>query len=77
MYYIDCTTVYFESFQDDELKAPSYSKDAKVKESQMRLALMVTPEGLPICYELLPGKTFEGHSQGPVLRHFREHVPVR
>ena len=77
VYFFDCTTVYFESFQQDELKNPGYSKDAKVQESQVLLALMVTPEGLPIRYELLPGKTFEGHSLGPVLRSFREHVPVR
>ena len=77
VYFFDCTTVYFESFQQDELKAPGYSKDGKVQESQVLLALMVTPEGLPMRYELLPGQTFEGHSLGPVLSRFREHVPVR
>ena len=59
VYFFDCTTVYFESLQQDKLKAPGYSKDGKVQESQVLLAIMVTPEGLPLRYELLPGQMFE------------------
>ncbi|MYF01747.1 MAG: IS1634 family transposase [Gammaproteobacteria bacterium] len=77
VYFFDCTTVYFESFVQDELRAPGYSKDGKVQESQVLLAIMVTSEGLPLRYELLPGQTFEGHSLRAVLRRFREHVPIR
>ena len=29
--FFDCTTLYFESFSEDELKQPGYSKDAKFK----------------------------------------------
>ncbi len=67
----DCTTLYFESFVSDGLKQPGYSKDAKFKESQVLLALMVTPEGLPVGYEVLPGASFEGHSLVPALRRLR------
>ena len=68
----DCTTLYFESFVSDGLKQPGYSKDAKFMESQVLLALMVTPEGLPVGYEVLPGASFEGHSLVPALRRLRQ-----
>lgn len=77
MYLFDCTTLYFESFERDELKSPGYSKDAKFKESQVLLALMVTPEGLPVGYEVLPGQTFEGHSLRRVVARYRRQVPLR
>ena len=77
VYFFDCTTVYFESFVADELKAPGYSKDAKFKESQVLLALMVTAEGLPVRHKVLPGQTFEGHSLRRVVDDFRRHVPLR
>ena len=37
-----------------------YSKDNKVKETQVVLALMTTIDGLPLGYELFPGNTYEG-----------------
>ena len=77
VYFFDCTTLYFESFMTDELKAPGYSKDAKFKESQVLLALMVTAEGLPVRHKVLPGHTFEGHSLRQVVDDFRRHVPLR
>ena len=60
LWLFDCTTLYFESFVADELKKPGYSKDAKFKESQVVMALAVTPEGLPVGYEIFAGNTFEG-----------------
>ena len=65
--FYDCTTLYFESFVSDELRQKGFSKDHKVNETQVQLALMVTREGLPIGYEVFPGATFEGHSLAPVL----------
>ena len=73
----DCTTLYFESFVSDGLKQPGYSKDAKFKESQVLLALMVTPEGLPVGYEVLPGASFEGQSLVPALRRLRRAHELR
>lgn len=66
--FFDCTTLYFESFTEDELKQPGYSKDAKFKECQALLALAVTETGLPVRYTVLPGATFEGHSLIPVVQ---------
>jgi hypothetical protein len=60
--FYDCTTLYFESFTEDDLKAFGYSKDNKFNQSQVLLALMVTTEGLPIGYEVFSGNTFEGNT---------------
>ena len=58
--FYDCTTLYFESFTEDEMKEFGYSKDMKFNQSQVLLALLVTTDGLPIGYDLYPGSTFEG-----------------
>ena len=34
------------------------------------VALMVTPEGFPVGYEIFPGNTFEGHTIIPVIKSF-------
>ena len=58
--FFDVTTLYFESFIPDDLRVSGYSKDNKVKETQVMLALMTTEGGLPLGYELFPGNTYEG-----------------
>jgi transposase len=61
MFY-DCTTLYFESFIQDELKSFGYSKDHKFNQSQVLIALLVTTDGLPVGYEVFSGNTFEGNT---------------
>ena len=68
----DVTTLYFESFEADGLRVPGYSKDNRIQETQVVLALAVTPEGFPLWYDLFPGNTFEGHTLVPVLRRCME-----
>ena len=46
--FFDVTTLYFESFDPDTLRLCGYSKDNKVKETQVVLALMTSVEGLPV-----------------------------
>ena len=58
--FFDVTTLYFESFKPDELRQTGFSKDNKVKETQVVLALMTTKQGLPVGYKLFPGRTYEG-----------------
>ena len=60
--FYDCTTLYFESFEQDDLKQNGYSKDGKFNQPHVLLALLVTTQGIPIGYEVYPGKTFEGHT---------------
>jgi transposase len=68
----DCTTLYFESFSEDEFKQNGYSKDLKFNQPQVLLALVVTEEGLPLSYDLFPGACFEGHTLVPMLKKLRE-----
>ena len=65
--FYDCTTLYFESFNEDELRQKGFSKDHKTQETQLLLAVLTTAEGLPLGYEIFPGATFEGHSLIPVI----------
>ena len=74
--FFDCTTLYFESAVEDELRQHGFSKDGKHKDSQVLLALMVTREGLPIGYEVFPGATYEGHSLVPVLQDMQRRHQV-
>jgi transposase len=68
--FYDVTTLYFESFTEDELRKNGFSKDNKSQQPQVVVALMVTPEGFPIGYEIFSGDTFEGHTLIPVIKSF-------
>jgi transposase len=68
--FYDVTTLYFETFTEDELRKNGFSKDNKSHQPQVVVALMVTPEGFPISYEVFPGDTFEGHTLIPVIKSF-------
>ncbi len=70
--FFDATTLYFESFNEDEFKKNGYSKDGKFNQPQVVLALMVTKEGLPIGYKAFEGDTFDGHTLIPVLKEVKE-----
>ena len=69
--FFDATTLYFESFSEDEFKKNGYSKDLKFNQPQVVLALMVTKEGLPIGYQAFSGDTFDGHTLMPALEQLK------
>ncbi len=68
--FYDVTTLYFETFQEDELRRNGFSKDNKSQQPQILVALMVTREGFPIAYSIFSGNTFEGHTIIPVVNAF-------
>lgn len=74
--FYDATTLYFESFTEDELKQNGYSKDMKFNQPQVLLALFVTTDGLPVGYELFPGATYEGHTLQPVLERLKKRYRI-
>ena len=74
--YFDATTLYFESFTEDNFKKNGYSKDRKFNQPQVVLALMVTKEGLPIGYEAFTGDTFDGHTLIPSLTTLRDKYDI-
>ena len=74
--FYDATTIYFESFDEDELKANGFSKDCKHNQPQVLLALMVTTGGLPVDYEVFAGNTFEGSTLVPALTKVRQKYDI-
>ncbi len=68
--FYDVTTLYFETFEEDELRKNGFSKDSKSQQPQILVALMVTKEGFPIAYEVFTGSTFEGHTIIPMVKAF-------
>ena len=74
--YMDCTTVYFESFDADDLRDMGFSKDLKFNQPQVVLSLLVTKEGLPVAYQVFPGNTYEGHTLIPSLKKLREQYQI-
>jgi len=57
--FFDCTTLYFESIETDELRRFGYSKDHRFNTTQVVLALATNGDGLPIGYELFEGNKAE------------------
>src|SRR5579871_195792 len=56
----DLTSTYFEAdppFPEGDKRRYGYSRDHRPDCVQVVIALVVTPEGLPLAYEVLPGNT--------------------
>lgn len=56
----DLTSTYFESdppFPEGDKREFGYSRDKRSDCVQVVIALIVTPEGFPLAYEVLPGNT--------------------
>lgn len=72
--FYDVTTLYFESFQENEdtLRKTGFSKDQKPQQPQIVVGLLVTSQGFPLGYELFKGNTFEGHTMLPVIETFQK-----
>lgn len=75
--FYDCTTLYFESFKEDELKSNGYSKDMKFNQAQVMLALITTTEGLPIGYNLFSGSTFEGNTMSEAINKLKNQYKLK
>jgi len=68
--FYDVTTLYFETFESDELRKTGFSKDNKIQQPQILIGLMVSRDGFPLGYEVFAGNTFEGHTILPILQKF-------
>jgi transposase len=65
----DLTSTYFESdppFDEEDKRKFGYSRDKRPDCVQVVIALVVTPEGFPLAYEVMPGNT----SDKTTLREF-------
>ena len=69
----DLTSTYFEAdppFPEGDKRRFGYSRDHRPECVQIVIALVVTPEGLPLAYEVLPGNT----ADKTTLRGFLERI---
>src|SRR5574338_742148 len=69
----DLTSTYFEAnppFADDDKRKYGHSRDHRSDCVQIVIALVVTPEGLPLAYEVLPGNT----ADKTTLRDFLDRI---
>lgn len=69
--FYDVTTLYFESFEPDELRKTGFSKDNKFHQPQILIGLLVNTGGFPVAYQIFEGNTFEGHTLIPVISAFK------
>ncbi len=68
----DLTSTYFESDPPDDEADPrryGYSRDHRPDCVQVVLALVITPEGFPLAYEVLPGNTADSTTLPAFLAH--------
>lgn len=66
----DLTSTYFECNEpagDDDPRRFGYSRDKRGDCVQVVVALVVTPEGLPLAYEMMPGNTVDNQTLREML----------
>ena len=72
----DLTSTYFESDPPDsdaDKRRHGYSRDKRSDCVQVVIALIVTPEGFPLAYEVLPGNT----ADNATLRGFLQQIEMQ
>jgi transposase len=75
--FFDVTTLYFESFNPDELRAFGFSKDCKFKETQIVLALVTNNRGVPLTYEIFPGNQSEGKTLIAIINKIKSAYNIK
>lgn len=73
----DVTTLYFETFNEDELRKKGFSKDNKSQQPQIVIGLIVTRNGFPLSYEVFVGNTFEGKTMLRIIENFTKQNGVK
>jgi transposase len=72
----DLTSTYFEAdppFPEGDKRRHGYSRDHRPDCVQVIIALVITPDGLPLAYEVLPGNT----SDKTTLRDFLSRIEAQ
>jgi len=69
----DLTSTYFEGEMEECEKAKrGYSRDSRPDCAQVVIALIVTPDGFPLAYEVMDGNTSEQKTLRPFLEHIEK-----
>lgn len=72
MLFYDVTSLYFESFREDVLRSPGFSKDGKTAETQIILGLLVCENGYPLAYSIFNGAQYESYTMVPIIDDFKQ-----
>ena len=75
----DLTTLRFESTRTDlgELRQFGYSKEMRSDCTQVVLGLLTDTQGIPLCFEVHPGNTFEGDTLNGIVDRISRKLVVR
>lgn len=73
----DITTLYFETFTEDDLRKTGFSKDNKIGQPQILVGLIVNREGFPLSFTVFGGNTFEGNTLIPIILDFKKKHEVK
>jgi transposase len=75
----DLTTLRFESTREDldKYRRFGYSKEMRTDCTQVVLGLLTDTEGIPLCFEVHPGNTFEGKTLEGIVQKMSEKFSVR
>lgn len=76
MLFYDVTSLYFESFREDVLRNPGFSKDGKTAETQIILGLLVCENGYPLAYSIFNGAQYESYTMIPVIDDFKQRFGI-
>jgi transposase len=69
----DLTSTYFEGTMEENPKAQrGYSRDHRPDCLQVVIALVITPDGFPLAYEVMDGNTAEPGTLRPFLDHIEQ-----
>ena len=72
----DLTSTYFEAdgtkALESDLQRYGYSRDKRGDCLQVVVALVLTPDGFPLAYEVMPGNTSDKETQMPFVRRLEE-----
>ena len=75
----DLTTLRFESTREDldELRRFGYSKEMRTDCTQIVLGLLTDINGIPLCFEVHPGNTFEGNTLSDIVEKMQKKFSIR
>ena len=75
--FFDVTTLYYEAFDEDDLRKCGYSKDRKDNQPQLIIGLTVTALGFPLHVKVFAGNKFEGHTMIPCIQELAARRQVK
>jgi len=75
----DLTTLRFESIREDngKLRRFGYSKEMRNDCTQVVLGLLTDTDGIPLCFEVHPGNTFEGKTLNGIVDKMKNKFTIR